>query len=96
MKSLVIFATLLCQALGQSCFDDYLIGTQATIKFNECKRPSNGKEIENLNRVGMVNIQSLKFHNQLSPEKKSVSHCLVHDDLQFIIIKQMHLLKLKP
>ena len=55
MKSLVIFATLLCQALGQSCFDDYIIGTQATIKFDECKRPSNGKKIENFNRVSMDN-----------------------------------------
>ena len=44
--SLVIFAALLCQALGQSCFDDYIKGTQAIIKFDECKKPSNGKEID--------------------------------------------------
>ena len=51
MKSLVIFATLLCQALGQSCFDDYIIGTQAIIKFDECKKPSTGKEIDNFSRL---------------------------------------------
>ena len=55
MKSLVIFATLLCQALGQSCFDDYIKGTQAIIKFDECKKPTNGKEIENFNKVSMGN-----------------------------------------
>jgi len=56
MKSFVIFAALLNQAIGQTCFDDYLIVKQTIIRFDECAPPSSNNGIPYLMEVDEIRL----------------------------------------